>query len=319
MNKLFLMAMMLIVTHFQIILGEYPEQPIQVIVPFSAPGGGAGSTINALVPLLTKELGVPVSALFIGGDQTAAAYNRMSKSKPDGYTLGLVSATIVSRKEQGLNAVGIGDLTPIVQINADPVVFLIRKDLGITNFKDFIEYVKKNPGKLKGGSGVEIGISYLCYAGVMVAMDLHPETAINWVKSKDIDRAIQDLKAGQIDFISPTLGEGVPLIKSGDALPILLIATKRDEEYSNIPTFKELTGNDFSLSIWRGIVAPKGFPEDLRKKLETAFSKVCNSPEGIQALKKVNVKPDFLNTKDFEQHIKKTEANVSELLKKIKK
>lgn len=297
------------------LFGEYPDRPIYITVPFSSKSGGARATVTALAPLVSKELGVPVIPQFVGGDQTNLGYNLMAEAAPDGYQLGLMSSSLLGRKKESIGEIGISDLTLICQVNSDPGAFFLKNGLKINNFNEFIAYIKENPGKLKGASGIRGGFSHLAFIGTFLSLGLDPNKSVDWVLTKDVDKALEALKTGDVDFISLTIGEGIVLVKTGDAKVIVLLAKQRSEQFPDVPTLKELTGSDFTLDIWRGIVGPKNLPEPVVKKLEAAFAKVCQSPEGMEALKKENVTPSFLNQAQLKEKIKKEEPIVIHLLK----
>lgn len=300
--------------------GVYPEKPISIIVPFPRPEtddisvGVTGYTVSAFSEAVSKDLGVPVNIIYVVGEQGARAYREIAKADPDGYTLGAVGTSILGVKERGISQIGMESLTPIVQLTEEPIVFYVSSRLKIDNFKDFIEFIKKNPGKLRGAWGTFGGIQHVTFLGVFSELKLDPKKAVEWVYTKDVVRAMQDMKEGSIDFVVASLSEGYGMYKIGVAKPLAMAAPNR-MTMLDVPTIKESVGVNFFILHWSGIVGPKNLPEPVIKKLESAFLKACHNEEVIKTLSKRALKPNCLGSDQFKEKVNTLEKEVIKVLK----
>ena len=236
---------------------DYPKRPITMICPWGA-GGGTDAVSRILATLLKKELGVPVNVVNRTGGSGAVGHTAMATAKPDGYTIGLATVEITMMHWMGLTEITYKDMTPVAMVNFDPSGINVRTDAEWKTYKDLVEYIKKNPGKLKDSGTGQGGIWHLAMAGWLKAEGLDPK-AIKWIPSKGAAPALQDLMAGGIDMSTCSLPEAATLIDAGKVKPLAIMADKKDPKFPDVPTLKEL-GLEWSCGAWRGVVRPQGNP-----------------------------------------------------------
>lgn len=298
----------------------YPEKPINIIVPFASPSSDQVSTnvtaytIGTFKDIVSQELGIPIEISYLAGEQGARGYKEMVKANPDGYTLGAAGTSILGIKERKASPVGIESLTPIVQLTEDPIVFYISSRLNFKNFNEFIDYIKKNPGKLRGAWGTYGGIQHVTFLAIFKRLGLDPKKAVTWVYTKDIVRAFQDMKEDFVDFVVASLSEGYGMYQLKVARPLAIVSQERTDLLSGIPTVKEETGIDFAIMHWSGIVGPKNLPPEIVKKIADSFINACHNPQVIENLKKRHLKVSCLGTEQFQNKLKILEAKVIEIL-----
>lgn len=316
MRALFKHFLLVFLSGFLSLYGEYPDQLINIVVPFAQPAGGAGETARTLAPLLARELGVAVNVIYKEGRQTGVGLQYIADSPPNGYTLGLATSNALGLKERGIQNIGLDDITPIALLSKYSNGFFVRTSLPIHDFKEFIEFMKKNPGELKVAGGIFGGIAHLEVVGIVKELGMDPNTAFKWIYTKDIDRAIEDLKGKRVDCIIPTLSEGAKLISAGDVRLIAVIAEQRDKNFPDVPTVKEVTGSSLVLQIWNGLVGPKNLPKPIVKKIEAAILKICNSPEGKKLFKTDH--SECLDSEQFKATIIANQKIVQKILSEVK-
>src|SRR5437763_12429640 len=124
MRKLLLAALLFAASSA---LAQYPQRPIQLIVPWGA-GGGTDATARIIGSLLEKELKQPVNVVNRTGGSGVVGHQAIASSAPDGYTLGLITVEIAMMHWQSLTELYGASFTPLGLVITDPAVFLLRVD-----------------------------------------------------------------------------------------------------------------------------------------------------------------------------------------------
>jgi tripartite-type tricarboxylate transporter receptor subunit TctC len=254
----------------------YPIKPIKLIAPVAA-GGGLDNIARALAEKLSRSIGQPVIVENMGGGGGAIASQATAKAAPDGYTLmvAYVGTHGTNPAVRKLPYDAIKDFTPIGMIGATPNVLIINPELPIKNFKEFIDYAKKNPAKLSYGSA---GPGTLTHLG-MEQLKLAAGIFMVHVPYRGVGPAYTDLLAGQTQAMFPTLFAALPYISTNRVRGLAVTGAKRSPAAPNIPTFKELGYNGFDGQQWYGLVGPANLPPAITAKLNAELNKVLALPE----------------------------------------
>jgi tripartite-type tricarboxylate transporter receptor subunit TctC len=255
----------------------YPERPITIIVPWAA-GGGTDATARIIGSLLEKELGQPVNVVNRTGGSGVVGHEAIASATPDGYTIGLATVEIGMLHWQGLTQRSYKDYTPLALMNLDPAGVQVRNDAPYQSLKDLIEDIKKNPGKFKASGTGQGGIWHLAIAGMLDSLKVDPNS-VRWVPSQGAAPGLQDLMAGGVEIVPCSLPEARSLIDAGRVKSLAIMDPERNPTFPNVPTLKEQTGSDWAIGAWRGIVGPKGLPEDVSKRLIAALDKIYKGNE----------------------------------------
>ncbi len=258
-------------------MAEYPERPITLIVPWGA-GGGTDATGRMIASLLEGELGKPVNVVNRTGGSGVVGHSAIANAKPDGYTIGVATVEIGMMHWAGLTRLTGEDYTPIALYNFDPAGLIVRADSEWESAGDVIAAVKANPGKHKASGTGQGGIWHLALAGMLDDAGVAPDAA-PWVPSKGAAPALQELAAGGVDIVTPSVVEGAALIEAGKAKALAVMAGDRLGAFDDVPTLKEATGSDWTMAAWRGIAGPKGMPDEAVEKLTEAMETVWNSDD----------------------------------------
>ncbi|MGZ5888546.1 MAG: tripartite tricarboxylate transporter substrate binding protein, partial [Ramlibacter sp.] len=257
--------------------GNYPSRPVTLIVPWGA-GGGTYATARIAASLLEKELGQPVTVVNRTGGSGVVGHAAIAAAPPDGYTIGLATVEIAMMHWQGLTELSGASYTPIGLINADPAGIQVRADAPYKDVKDLLAAIKANPGKFKASGTGQGGIWHLALAGLLRDQKIDP-TSVSWVPSNGAAPGLQDMVAGGIDIAPVSLPEARSLIDAGKIKSLAVMSDKPAALYPQVPTLKAATDSNWTMAAWRGIVAPKGLPNDIRDKLAAAVRKVAASKE----------------------------------------
>jgi tripartite-type tricarboxylate transporter receptor subunit TctC len=258
----------------------FPDRPITLIVPWAA-GGGTDAVARYIGSVLEKELGQPVNIVNRTGGNGVVGHSAISTAQPDGYTIGLITLEINMMHWMGLTNITHADYTPLALMNADPAAIHVRTDSEFKTLADLVAAIKANPGKLKASGTGQGGSWHLALAGMLQSMGADPN-GYRWVPSTGAATALVDLAAGGIDFVSCSLPEARALIGAGRVRSLALMANKRAALFPDVPTLKEAASSPWTKGVWRGMVGPKGLPDDIAKRYEGLFKKIYDS-EGFKS------------------------------------
>jgi tripartite-type tricarboxylate transporter receptor subunit TctC len=256
---------------------NYPSRPVTLIVPWGA-GGGTDATARIIGSLLEKEMGQPVTVVNRTGGSGVVGHAAIASAPPDGYTIGLATVEIGMMHWQGLTELSGASYTPIGLVNADPAGIQVRADAPYKTVNDLLAAIKANPGKFKASGTGQGGIWHLAIAGLLRDQKIDP-TALPWVPSNGAAPGLQDMVAGGVEVAPVSLPEARSLIDAGKVRSLAIMDEKPSALYPNVPTLKSVTGSNWTMAAWRGIVAPKGIPAEARDKLSAAVRKVAASKE----------------------------------------
>jgi len=273
---------------------KYPTKAITVIVPFSA-GGAADLSMRSVADPMQKILGQPLVVMNKPGAGGAVGAAELVRSKADGYTI--MNATIGNMTiAPYLSKVGYtyDNLQPVAQLIEVPIVLAVSKDSPIKNVKDFVEFAKQNPKKIRFGTPGTGSIQQL----VMANFDLTQNIETTHMPFEGANPAMAALLGGHIEAVCLPSGEVTSQYKSGLVRILGVTTEKRFDVMPDAPTFKE-QGFDVVSGVWYGIMAPKGLPAPLIKQLAEAYEKVLQDTAVVAAWKKLNIVPAYLGPEEF--------------------
>ena len=254
---------------------SYPVRPVTMIVPF--PAGGATDTLaRYLAEKMREILGQPIIIENIGGAAGSIGVGRAVRSPADGYTLSIGTST-THMLTGGLYALPfdlLKDLDPIIYIGSEPLLIAGRKNLPADDLKGLIAYLKANPDK------VSVGIAGVGAAGHLAGIAFQKETAtkFQFVPYRGNAPAMQDLLAGQIDFMMEPSSNFRSLIATDSIKPIAVTGKTRLPSSPNIPTVEEAGLPGFTASLWYGLWVPKNTPKEIVEKLNATLRAVLADP-----------------------------------------
>ena len=256
---------------------QYPQRPIQLIVPWGA-GGGTDATARIIAALMEKDLKQPINVVNRTGGSGVVGHDAIAKAPADGYTLGLITVEITMMHHVGLTALKHSDYTPIGLMNADPAGIHVRVDSPFKNTKDLLAAIKANPGKMKASGTGQGGIWHLAIAGLLKDQGIDPG-ALPWVPSNGAAPGLQDMVAGGVDVVPCSIPEARAMIDAGKVRALSIMDANPPPLYPNVPTLQKELGTNWSMAAWRVIAAPKGIPAEVQKTLGAALKKVYDSKE----------------------------------------
>lgn len=254
---------------------EYPDRPIQVIVPFP-PGGGSDTVARAVSDLMGRELGQPLIVENRGGANGAIGSQMAAAADTDGYTLyvgNLGTMAITPNLDPNVHYDPVNDFTAITQINASSTVLVTNPKLGIKTFEELIAYAKANPGKLNYASSSPATILPMEMLKQMAGIDMVH------IPYKGSGPAMTDILAGHVDVMFGGALATVPHVKSGALVGLAVAGSSRSKVLPDLPTVAESGYPDFAADSWNGIFAPAGTSPEIIAKLNKAAVAALNDPE----------------------------------------
>jgi tripartite-type tricarboxylate transporter receptor subunit TctC len=253
----------------------WPRQSIRFVVPF-APGGTSEIVARTVANELTKQLGQTVFVENKGGGAGIPAMQEVAKSAPDGHTIIMghvgslaVNPYIFPNQPYDVNK----DFIPVTLLAKVPNLFVVHPDVPAQTFKEFVAYVKQNPGKLNYGSAGNASAGHLA----MEYLKLVTGMFITHIPYRGTGPAMTDLLAGRTQAFSAGTPALLPHIKAGRLRAIAMGTAQRLPILPDVPTVAEMGYKDFETSQWYGILAPAGTPHDVVIKLQEESLKALKS------------------------------------------
>ena len=255
----------------------YPSKPIRIVLPYSA-GGPADVMVRAISQRLGDSWGQPFVVDNKPGANEIIAADLVAKSPGDGYTFLVASDGAYSLNQNLYPKIPydpVKDFVPVAKLAVGNLMLVTRPDFPAANVKEFIDYVKRNPGKLNYGSIGAGGVNHLASAWFNSINGLQMEH----VAFKGLPPAVQELMAGRIDAMFAVTGGVAPFLESGKIKALAVSGRNRQPAAPNVPTFAEVGYPSFDASYYFGVVAHKGTPADITSRFARDMSKIINAAD----------------------------------------
>jgi tripartite-type tricarboxylate transporter receptor subunit TctC len=266
---------------------EWPTRPLTLVVPFTA-GGGTDISARLQAQAIGDILGQSIVIENIGGGAGMTAGVRVARAAPDGYTF-IIGNTGTHAYNQSLyktplyNAVT--DFTPVGLVTESPRILNARTDLPADGLADFVVWLKANQDKAQFGSaGVGTGTHLPC-----VLFNLAVGVHVTHVPYRGAGPAVQDLIGGRIDYMCDTIQGGAPLAKQGAVKALAVLSDHRVATIPDVPTSGEQGLAGVEATVWNAYFLPKGTPDTIVRKLNTAINQSLGNPAFRQRLEELGL------------------------------
>jgi len=275
---------------------DFPTKPIRLIVPF--PAGGPNDIIARVIGQRMSELTrQPVLIDNRGGQAGVLGTDAVAKANPDGYTIGIVSASalvISPTMEQVPYDVG-RDFAPVTLVVTVPEMLVVASNVPAKNMAELVALAKAQPGKLNFASAGVGGLPHL--AGEL--FKLTAKIDVVHVPYRGAAPAINDLLGQQVQMAFLDLPVLLPHIKAGTLHPIALGARARVPTAPDVPTTAEVGMPDLLIENWYGMVAPAKTPEAIVAALNRLANEAMADPSVKQRLADQGLTPAGDTPKHF--------------------
>ena len=291
---------------------SYPTRPIRYIVPVAAGGGN-----DMIARVVTQRWGVLLGQNFVvenlGGGGGVIASVTTARAAPDGYTLmqGYVATHGTNPATRNIPYDPIKQFTPIGMIGATPNVLVVNANLPVKTVQEFIDYVKRSPGKVSYGSAGTGSLTHM----TMELFKQETGAFVLHIPYRGISPAINDLLGGQTQAMFPGLAAALPHLRSGRMRALAVTGKARSAQLKDVPTMVELGFKNFDAMQWYGSVGPAGMSPDVVKRLNETQVAVLKMPELSKQLASEAVEPWPMTPEQFGDYIRSEIARWTALAK----
>jgi len=269
---------------------DYPTRPITFIVPFAT-----GGPLDSLGRMLAERMGAILGQRIVVENVAAAGgsvgVGRVVHAAPDGYTIsvGNWSTHVLNGAIYSLGYDLVNDLEPIVLLPSAPQLIVARKNLPASNLGELISWLKSNQAN--------VGTAGIGSAGHVSALLFQRETGAQFafVHYRGAGPAMVDLIGGHIDVMFDQSSNSLPHIRDGTIKSYAVTSRARLAPAPDVPTVDEAGLPNFYIAVWNGLWAPRGTPESVIAKLNSAAQEALRDPslrERLAALGQDVPRPD---------------------------
>ena len=281
----------------------FPNKPIKIIIGFPA-GGPLDAHIRLLTDRLQTTLGQSVIIDYKAGAGGTVGAQFVAQAPADGYTLLLANTGTMVINPAIYNQLPydtLKDFQPIARTAQQPLALIVNNEVPAQSLREFIDYIRRNPGKVNYGSAGNGGISHL----VPEMLKQETKTFMVHIPYRGSAPAFMDLMAGQVQFMAESIPQAANYAKQGKLRALAVTSSKRTSALPDVPTVNETGVAKLEVVGFYGVLAPKNTPHDVVLKLSNAFKQTLESKEIQQKMISQGADPAFLNAEDFSAFLKK--------------
>jgi len=292
-----------------IALAQYPDRPIKLIVPWAA-GGDTDNIFRPFTPLMQKHIGQTVVIANVGGASGTKGAKEAKDSPPDGYTVYGMHDYIHSTYYTGVSDVNYTDFEPVCLVSSTPSVLTASPKTPWNDWKSLLADAKARPGQITVGATLG-STSHFFPALIEKAAGIK----FKYVSYEGLAPRMNAILGGHIDLTDSNLTQKGK-VDAGELKFIAIATEKRSPETPNVPTLKEL-GVNVVYDVNRGIVAPKGTPNDLLAKLEAACAATVKEPAFAESMKKQATDVRFMDRRAYAAWLRQNDELNKNLAKEL--
>ncbi|ODV03849.1 MAG: MFS transporter [Rubrivivax sp. SCN 70-15] len=280
--------------------GAYPDHPVTIVVPFAA-GGPADIYARFLAQRLQGEFKQPFVVEDKPGAGSIIGTNVVAQSRPDGYTLLMMSnthtvnETLMPNKPFKL----MRDFVGIAPVNYSDLMLVVNPSVPAKTLPELIAYAKAHPGKLNFASS-GIGTPY------HMAGELFKHMAgidIRHIPYKGSSGARTGVIGGQVDMMFDAVTTMASMAKDGKVRALATTGLTRNPITPDVPTLDEAGVPKYEATIWLGLMAPKGTPDAIVEQLNAAVRKIVDEPDVKALWRKQGAVPMSMSVADFDKYL----------------
>jgi len=290
---------------------KYPAKPINFIIGYPA-GGTTDICARPLVTAASKILGQPIVVVNKPGGGSAVAMASLKNEKPDGYTVGILpTGVILGQHMRKVPYDSAKDFTPIMQYAVYLYGLVVRPDSPWKTFKEFIDYAKTNPGKIRYSTAGPGTSQHL----VMERLALKEKIKWTHIPFEGGEPAISALLGGHVEAAAQTT-EWKKHVEAGRLRLLGVYGEKRMVDFPNVPTLLEL-GYGITAPSIICLVGPKGLSPQIVETLHGAFKKAMEDPDFIRVSRQVDQPALYRGPQELSRHLMEMNEEVGSLVRNL--
>jgi tripartite-type tricarboxylate transporter receptor subunit TctC len=288
----------------------FPDKPLELTVLFGA-GSAADLLARKLAELAGRDLGQPVAVVNRTGAGGALGYTHVKGQGPDGHALVWNSNSVSTAYHAGNMKFDYTAFAGVAALTSEPVSLAVKADAPWKDVRELLAHAKAHPGQVRLGNSGRGSFTHLVAvalenrAGVKLThVPFGRELAITTVLGDKIEASVQ-LPA---EIMAQVTGRQVRVLAvTGD---------QRLPGLPEAPTLKE-SGVDLTMTLWRGVAAPRGTPEAVIARLERAFTQAAQSPEFREFATRMGAVIDVRGARDFDAFVARDDGDIAALMEQI--
>jgi tripartite-type tricarboxylate transporter receptor subunit TctC len=262
---------------------SYPNRAVTLVVPYAS-GTGADILSRILGPRLSERWKTPVVTDNRVGAAGIIGSEYVARAAPDGYTL-LFAATAFGTGPAlapNLPFDPVRSFSPVIQLASGAMCVVVNPQVPAKSMREFVEYVKRSPGRLNYSSPGVGGPQHLA----MELIKLEAGIDIVHVPYKEASRAVADVVAGQVQAMVSSMQTVAPQVNAGKLRMIGLMSPERAKAYPDVPTLKEQGMPNLEVETWYAVFAPAGTPPAIIARLNADLNEHLKHPAVREVLAK---------------------------------
>lgn len=285
---------------------DYPDHPVEFIVPWS-PGGGSDTLMRLIAGNIAPYLGTEMPIINMPGVGGTVGLREASRRANDGYTISQVHEGLLVATETGITDLAWDDFEPIALMTASPQYLVVHPTEDYADFEEFVAYAKEHPGEITMGVTLG-GVPHMHAAMIEQAYGLQ----FQYVGYEGTGERVRALVGGNLDAAIGDISSSKQFVDNGDLQFLAVGASERVDEAPEVPTFAEL-GADLELQVTRGIVMPKGAPQEARDKMEAALEELSKDETYIEQTNNAGASVMFRGQEGYRAYLAKLDETVKSL------
>ena len=290
------------------IAADYPSKTITMIVPYAA-GGGTDTVARIAVPGLEKALSAKIVVKNVTGAGGTIGASELAASTADGYTIGFMPIGTMTTQPHLRKVPYNGDSwSPICRLVKDPMSVLVAPDSKIKSMDDLIA-MSTNGNQLKSAGPPPGSLPHIGQAALASAYGMD----LKYVPHEGGAAVAKSLLGGQVDVFTDLAGNA----EKFGLINLALLGKERHPQFPDLPTTKELGGPELDYSIWFGMFAPRGTPDEVLTILSEACGSMAATPDYLKAMSDAKRSVAYMGTSEFAAFFKQQYEQNGDLLKAI--
>jgi tripartite-type tricarboxylate transporter receptor subunit TctC len=290
---------------------QYPTHVVRIIAPF-APGGGSDFIARQVAIGLGKKLGQSVIVENHPGAGGNLGADLALKAAPDGYTLLLIAGSYPANASLYKLSYDAGnDISPIKELSEEPFIVAVNPSVKANTLKEFIALAKSQPGKLSYASA---GTGSVTHLATVLFLNMAKLDIVH-VPYKGTSPAQTDTIAGQTQLLFGSVATTLPFVKQGRLRGLAVTTTKRIAAAPELPTVMEAGVPGYEVTLWHGLIGPKGMPKAIVDKLNAATTDVLTDKDFVAHLNRDGLAPGTGSPEQFGKLIKSDIARWAKVVK----
>lgn len=278
-------------------LAQYPDRPIELVVPWAA-GGGTDAMARAFADAAKRHSSQPLVITNKPGATGSIGFSDVARATPDGYKVSVLTAELLIIPHMGIGKVSQEDFIPIARFNSLASAITVRADAPWNTVEEFLAHAKRSPGNVKVGNSGVGSIWHLAAAAVQDKAGVQ----FNHIPFQGGNPAVLALLGGHIDAATVSTAEVLTYVASGKLKTLAVMSDKRIKGFEAVPTLKE-RNIDLSVGSWAGLGVPKNTPAQAVNYLKMVAAKTITEPALLETMDKLLLNPAYADDVAFKSQM----------------